>query len=279
MSFLPFLFIFLLGLAVGSFLNAVQLRLEKGESALQGRSYCPHCHHVLAFQDLIPVLSFFWLQGKCRYCSKQISLQYPLVEISTAVIFLTIFNFEFLIFNEFLIPQFLKLLYLFIITSLLIIIFVHDLRHYIIPDKIIYSAIGITLLYRVFELGALHNWDFIRNSKLEIGNFEPLTNALFAALLAAGFFLIIFLVSRGRWMGFGDVKLVLFMGLFLGWPNILVALFLAFLIGAIIGIGLISLKKKEFKSEIPFGPFLILGTFIALIFGNKLIHWYSNLII
>ena len=279
MPFLLYAFIFLLGLAVGSFLNVVQLRLEKGKSALQGRSYCPHCRHVLALQDLIPVLSFFWLRGKCRYCSGLISFQYPLVEISTAVIFLAIFNSQLLIFNEFLILQFFKLLYLFIIASLLIIIFVHDLRHYVIPDKIVYPAIGITLFYKVFEFGALHNWGFIRNAKLEIGNFEPLLNPLLAAFLGSLFFFAIFMVSRGAWMGFGDVKLALFMGLFLGWPNILVALFLAFLIGAIVGIGLISLKKKEFKSEIPFGPFLILGTFIALFVGKELIHWYSNLII
>jgi len=265
MPFLLYVFIFLFGLAVGSFLNAVLFRMEKGESALRGRSYCPRCRHVLAVQDLIPVLSFFWLQGKCRYCTKHISFQYPIVELVTGFLFLFVAWQQLAIINQQLASfNIIQMLYLLVVTSLLIIIFVFDFKHYIIPDNIIYSAIGISFLYRVLE-------------SVYMGDVQLFTNSMVAAFLAAGFFLVIFLISRGRWMGFGDVKLALFMGLFLGWPNILVALFLAFFIGAIIGIGLISLKKKQFKSEIPFGPFLILGTFIALFFGNKLMNWYMSL--
>jgi len=246
------LFVFLFGLAIGSFLNCVICRLEKKQSFLKGRSYCPHCKHVLSWQDLIPVFSFLILGGKCRYCGKRISWQYPLVELLTGILFLLIFNFliNLLIF---------KFLFWILISCFLIVIFVYDLKHYIIPDKVIYQAIAITFLYNL-----------ILNSQFIIHN-------SISAFGAAGFFLFIVLVSRGKWMGVGDIKLVFLIGLLLGWPNTLLALFLAFLIGAIIGLGLIILKKKTIKSELPFGPFLILGIYIALFFGEKIINWYFNL--
>ena len=260
--------IFIFGLVVGSFLNAIIFRLEKGESALKGRSRCPYCKHSLSWQDLIPVLSFILLKGQCRYCVKKISIQYPLVEIGTALLFLAILNFDFLMFNQFSIFQFSKFLYLLTITSLLIVIFVYDLRHYIIPDKILFPAIGIVALFRVFEFVKFGNW-----------NLEPLINPLLAASLASAFFFALYYVSRGTWMGFGDVKLAAFMGLFLGWPNILVALFVAFVTGAIIGVGLMAAQKKGLKSEVPFGPFLITGTFAALFWGKLIANWYVNLVL
>jgi len=239
--------IFIFGLVVGSFLNCLIYRLEVGEGFLKGRSFCPYCRHILSWQDLIPLLSFLILRGKCRYCQKSISWQYPLVEIATGLLFLSIFNFQFSIFNL-------------IIACFLIIIFVYDLKHYIIPDKIIYPAIVIVLIY-----------NFLRSDLL------GRSDLLLSAFGAATFFLAIVLVSRGKWMGIGDIKLAFLMGLFLGFPNILVALFLAFSIGAIIGLGLIVSGKKTLKSEVPFGPFLVTGTFIALFFGGQIIHWYLNL--
>ncbi len=261
--------VFLLGLCVGSFLNCVIYRLWHKESFLKGRSYCPKCKQVLSWYDLIPVLSFLLLRGKCRYCQKKISWQYPLVEISTGLIFFLILNFQFLIFNEFE-PfggsvtaifnfQTLNLFYYLLIACFLIVIFVYDLKHYIIPDKIIFPAIGIAFLYQL-----IFNW-------VILGTY------LGAAFGAAAFFLFIVLVSQGKWMGLGDVKLVFLIGLLLGFPNILVALFLAFFIGAIIGIGLIIFGKKKLKSEVPFGPFLVGGTFVAMFFSQNLINWYLNL--
>ncbi|MDP2910421.1 MAG: prepilin peptidase [bacterium] len=261
------LFVFLFGLAIGSFLNCVIYRLEKKQSFLKGRSYCPHCRHILSWQDLIPVFSFLILRGKCRYCQKKISWQYPLAELATGILFILIFNF--LIFNfvnNFLIFKF---LFWILISCFLIIIFVYDLKHYIIPDKVIYPAILLTLGFRIC--------DFIGNWELGIGNLGAISNYFGAALGGAMFFLMIVLISRGKWMGVGDIKLAFLIGLLLGWPNTLLALFLAFLIGAIIGLGLIILKKKTIKSELPFGPFLILGIYIALFFGEKMINWYLSL--
>jgi len=276
-----YLIIFILGLTVGSFLNCVIYRLEKNESFLKGRSYCPNCKHQLSWWDLIPLLSFLELRGKCRYCKKPISFQYPLVELATGILFVFVFHVAF--------PNLLLSIFYFLISSFLIIIFVFDLKNYIIPDEIIFPAIAISIFYRVFEVLKFDHLNLFKNLKAtlrgvyfvsrEIGNFQPLLNPFFSAVLASAFFLVIFLISRGRWLGFGDVKLAFFMGLFLGFPKILIALFFSFLIGAIIGLGLIVSGKKTLKSEVPFGPFLVVGTFIAFFWGVGIINWYLNLIL
>ncbi|MBU1136824.1 prepilin peptidase, partial [Patescibacteria group bacterium] len=148
---LIYFFIFLFGLSVGSFLNVVIFRLEKDKLILSGRSKCPKCKTVLKWHDLIPVLSFIFTWGRCRYCQKKISWQYPMVEIFTGIIFL-------LIFKQFSLPageagilnfQTLELFYYFIIVSFLIIIFVYDLRHYLIPDKIVFPAIVIAVIFNL----------------------------------------------------------------------------------------------------------------------------------
>ena len=236
--------LFLFGLVTGSFLNCVIYRLETGSSFLKGRSFCPHCKHKLSWLDLIPVLGFVFLQGKCRYCKKKISLQYPLVELATG--FLFILAFWYFGFGISLIP------WLFILSSLLA-IFVYDLKHYIIPDSLVFAAIVVAAVF----------------------NFNLL--AFLSAFGAAGFFLAIVLISRGKWMGVGDIKLAFLMGLMLGWPAILLALFLAFSIGAIIGLGLMAVGRKTLRSEVPFGPFLVTGTLIALFWGEIIIEWYLQL--
>lgn len=253
---LTHLFVFFLGLIIGSFLNCVIYRLEENKSFLKGRSFCPKCKHVLAWYDLIPILSFLYLRGRCRYCKKKISLQYPLVELATG--FLFVFIYDFLMSDS---RGTSDILFYFVISGFLIIIFVYDLKHYLIPDQVIYPAIGITLIY-----------------DLLIYDIHGMSEIFASALGAAGFFLAIVLISRGKWMGAGDIKLAFLMGLILGWPNILVALFFAFFSGAIIGIGLVLAKSKSFKSEVPFGPFLAAGTLMAMFYGQNLINWYLNLL-
>jgi len=298
--------IFIFGLAIGSFLNVIVYRLEHNEK-LNGRSYCPHCRHTLTWLDLFPVVSFLFLQGRCRYCSKKISMQYPLLETATGLIFILIFNQSTQIFNlSALVLNSLDLLFIFYISSVLIIIFLYDLKHYIIPDQILFPAIIISFMYRF--LNSFH----MKSSELIVGlanvKFEILTlgNYIFAAIVASAFFLLIYLVSHGEWMGFGDVKLAILLGLMLGWPNILLAIFLAFFFGAIIGVGLIVLDLRaqaylkrstrlEFKdssgkplksklplglkSQIPFAPFLITGTFVAMFWGQQIMNWYLHFLI
>lgn len=255
--------VFLLGAIVGSFLNCVIYRLETGGSFLKGRSFCPHCKKVIYWLDLFPIFSFMFLGGKCRYCRQKISWQYPLVEIAAGTVFLLIFRLFFLD-SEILPVDCLDLVYYWTISAFLIVIFVYDLKHYIIPDKVIYPAIIVS--------GAWYS-----ASGIFFGSYAgpEILNTIYAASGAAAFFLFIVLLSRGKWMGVGDIKLAFLMGLILGWPGILVALLAAFYIGAIIGLGLIVFKKRRLKSEVPFAPFLVAGTFLALFWENELVSWYQ----
>ena len=242
--------VFVFGSVIGSFLNAVIWRLDKNKSVLKGRSICPQCKHVLSAQDLIPVISFVLLKGRCRYCRKPISFQYPIVEVATGLVFVLLFGFIGV--------HLLHLVIVWAIAALLIVIFVYDLKHFIIPDSMVFASIVLAGVWQILQGGII--------------------SGLIAGFGAAAFFLLLFLISKGTWMGFGDVKLVLFMGLFLGWPTILVALFAAFLVGAVVGVTLVAFKKKDMKSEVPFGPFLILGTVFAFVWGSALADWYFNLL-
>jgi len=242
--------IFIFGLAIGSFLNVVIFRLGTNESILVGRSHCPKCGAILKWYDLIPALSFLIQKGKCRYCEKKISFQYPIVEIITGFLFI-------LILSKFGLDSLITY-YLLLISCFLIVIFVYDLKNYLILDKIVFPAIIIVLFYQIL-----------------MGNF---LNPFLSALLASGFFLSLVLISKGKWMGMGDVKFAILMGLILGWPNILLALFLSFFSGAIIGIVLILFGKKGLKSQIPFGPFLVGSTILIMLYGEYLNIWYYNLL-
>ncbi len=239
-------FIVMFGLCIGSFLNVVIYRLEQKQS-LQGRSFCPHCKHQLAWYDLVPLFSFLFLGGKCRYCKGNISLQYPLVELATAIIFLAIWWQHFPISS----------LFLWYLAASLVVILVYDAKHYLIPDTVLFPAIAVALVYRlVFPMGG---WTFF----------------LGAASLCI-FFFVIFFISKGTWIGFGDVKLAILMGLLLGFPGVWLALFLASMIGSIWG-GLLMLQgKKGLKSQLPFAPFLILGTVVAFCWGSNILSWYGQ---
>jgi leader peptidase (prepilin peptidase) / N-methyltransferase len=245
--------VFVLGVTIGSFLNCLIYRLSVNEKP-KGRSYCPKCKHQLSHKDLIPVLSYFFLLGKCRYCKRKISLEYPLIEILTGTLFLSAFLFAGISVEFF---------YLLIVVFFLILIFVYDLKHYIIPDFATFSLIGASLVYLLY-------------SSLFDNNCSDLYYGALSALFVFLFFFALFYFTKGKGMGFGDVKFVIFMGLFLGFPKILVGLFLSFFFGAIIGIGMILMKKKKMKSQLPFAPFLIIGSLIAYFYGEKIIEIYLS---
>lgn len=256
-------FLFLLGLAVGSFLLVVVDRLPRGESFFKGRSHCDHCKHTLSWKDLVPFFSFVFLNGRCRYCHKSLSIYYPLVELLTGILFVITYiaishqSTYYLLHTTYYIAT---LLYFLFITCVLIVIFFTDLKSGIIPFPIVFPAIALVLLY------ILLTTDYM------------LPNHIFSALSAFLFFLILFLITRGRGMGFGDVVLAFFMGLLLGFPSIIVAFYIAFLTGTFISLILIIGKKKRFfGSTIPFGPFLIFGTYIAMFWGDKLIDYFWRL--
>jgi prepilin signal peptidase PulO-like enzyme (type II secretory pathway) len=246
---IPF-FLSVFGLIIGSFLNAVIHRLRTKESIITKRSACPQCHHILAAADLVPLLSFAGLWGKCRYCQKPISWQYPLVELFTAIIFV-------LGYLAIGINNSLALLTFYIFSGFLIVIFVYDLKHYLILDRISLPALFIALVLNLL-LG------------------KSIINLIIASSVPAGFFLLQLIVSKGKWIGGGDIRLGLVMGAMLGWPKVLVALSMSYISGAIIGILLIIIKKKKLDSQIPFGTFLAAATLIALLYGDQLFNWYLN---
>ena len=232
MVVLGIVFLFVLGLVVGSFLNVVIYRLNNGLSPLRGRSFCPRCKHQLAWRDNVPLLSFALFKGKCRYCHSPISWQYPLVELATGILTIIVFYLNFSVFN---------LLLVYALTA----IFVSDLLYYTIPDEIVWPMIGLSFL---------------------------ISPNLLPGLGAAGFFLSLVLLTHSRGMGIGDVKLAGLMGLALGWPKISVAILLAFLTGATLGVILVLMGKKKLSSQIPFGPFLTAAAFVSLLWGRELVN-------
>lgn len=262
--------IFVIGAMVGSFLNVVIYRLHSGESIVKARSHCPHCAHVLSWYELVPVVSFIMQAGKCRKCGKRISVQYPLVELATGALFVSSVWTGCGAIAQHCYAA------LWFFGSVLIVIFVYDLRHYIIPDKVIYPAIFIAFFYSLFGIFDVRS---ITSFDLHVVNFNTFLFSLLSAVAASSFFAAIFMVSRGKWIGFGDVKLAFFMGLILGWPGIVVALFVAYLFGGIIGMALVLTGKKGMKSQVPFGPFLVVGTLVVLFWGEQLLDYYLALLL
>lgn len=247
------------GLIVGSFLNALIWRIYTKKKISKGRSMCPDCKHTLYAKDLIPVVSWLWLKGKCRYCKKGISPQYPLVELLTAVLFAG----SYLILQPQSGLEWLNFLFWLFILSGLIVLAVYDLRWLILPDVVTLPLAGLAIVQILVNMVAT-------------GNTGPGINQLLAGFGVGAVFYALVAVSNGRLMGGGDIKLAFLMGLILGWQNLLVALFIAFNSAAVIGVTLIALKIKARKDYIPFGPFLIAGTIIAFLFGAEIISFYLN---
>jgi len=255
------------GLIIGSFLNAVIYRLKIKKSVVRGRSFCPRCRHDLKFIDLVPLFSFIAQKGRCRYCNKKISWQYPLVELATTLAFLLIClkfqSFDLLTSttSQILLTSNWPLVVCYwIFTALLIIIFTYDLKHYLIPDRVVLPATVLALAFSFFSPSV--NW----------------LQALIGSALVGGFFALIIFFTKGKGMGWGDVKLGLFLGALLGWPVSLLALFIAFVGGSLVGIGLIIAKQKKWKSQVPFGTFLTVATFICLLWGQEIVSWYLSML-
>ena len=254
MNSLSLLLSFVFGTIIGSFLNVVSLRYNTG-MGVNGRSRCFSCGKTLTWKELIPLFSFAVQKGACKKCKSKISWQYPLVEFLAGVFFV-------LVFLKFppvdLASAISTVLYLFI-TSVLIVITVYDIKHKIIPDVLSYT----------FSVLAFASLFFGGASLFHI----PALIDLFAGPLCALPFAILFFVSKGTWMGFGDAKLVLGIGWALGFISAISAIVLAFWIGAIISViwMLATYKKIKGKYEIPFAPYLILGMYLVLIFGIQVI--------
>ncbi len=254
---LYYLLSFVFGLVTGSFLNACLWRTRENLSIVRGRSICPHCRHQLAWFDNIPLFSFFiLLRGKCRYCRAPISWQYPLVELATGLLFLLVAG-RYQGNDIFITPEMVRD---WLIICFLIFIFVYDLKHQEILDRAtLFPAI---IFYLFFISMRWESWD----------------NLLLAAVVGGGFFFVQYFISQSKWIGGGDIRLGIFMGVLLGWPKIVLALALAYVVGALASVFLIWTKKSTLKSETPFGTYLVFATFIAMYWGEGIIQWYLGLL-
>ena len=260
------IFSFIFGAIVGSFLNVVSLRFNSGVG-IGGRSKCMSCGKTLTWKELIPLLSFVVQRGSCKKCKSKISWQYPLVEFVAGAIFVLIF----LKFPPLTPTASLTTLIYVISTCLLIVMAAYDIKHKIIPDNFVYVFDAIALV-GIFVGGA--SWFHV-----------PSLSAILAGPIIALPFALIWLFSRGAWMGLGDAKLVLGLSWLLGLSGGINAVILAFWIAAAISIMwiLVAFKRFKPKMEIPFGPYLILGMYLVLIFGiqvmdvsllKNVILWY-----
>ncbi len=249
--------IIILGLLVGSFLNALTWRLGNGESVLRGRSHCPHCRHVLAPVDLIPVFSFLLLAGRCRYCRQPISWRYPAIELATVLGFLAC-NSVFGLSWEGVVAA--------VFFCFLLVIFVYDLEHLVILDRVVLPAAGLSLVAASFPLEPALSFSL-----------TGFTSALIGGILGLSFFYIQYLLSHGRWVGGGDLRLGLFAGFLLGPTGLAVCLLVTYCVGSIIGAALVVTKRKTWKSQVPLAAFMAPAIFIVLLWGDRLTQWYLNL--
>jgi len=247
------IFVALLGAVFGSFVGAFSYRAPRGVSVLKGRSSCPSCKSTIGVLENFPVVSYVLLGGKCRNCKKTISLRYPLIEIVTAFLFVAIFlNMpKILLEHPWITPLgFLALPFLLALTTLLVVVFVIDVEHFLIPDSLSFALLGLVAIAILVA---------------------PNTYARLASGFFAGSaFLVLYLLTRGRGMGLGDAKLSLFMGVFLGFHQATVWFFLSFVLGATAGVSLMIASKKGLKDKIAFGPFMIVSFFIMLFWGKML---------
>jgi len=263
---------FIVGLIVGSFLGAVNYRLKIAEDIVWKRSHCPNCKKRIHWYDNVPLLSFVILWGKCRECEKKISWKYPAVELLTGLLYAAV-AFKFLggwgVSPEKILTgsDVIEMAFWLFTATYLVLVFFHDLSYMLIPDAAVYPAIVVTFGYQY--------WRYLQGP-LGIATLKnPFVSSILAALVASLFFFFLIWVSRGKWIGGGDVKLGFLAGAIVGWPKILFVLFFAYAIGAIASLVLIGLKKKTWKSQIPFGPFLVSGILIVMFFSEQ-IQWWAN---
>ncbi|OGE64366.1 hypothetical protein A3I48_03125 [Candidatus Daviesbacteria bacterium RIFCSPLOWO2_02_FULL_36_7] len=293
---------FILGIILGSFAKALADR-SLGKKSFWGRSYCPDCKHKLAWYDLFPILSYIILQGKCRYCKTKIGIEYVVVEVVMGLLIGFLFwqsfqSLQFTVYSLQLNFQFSIILLELVLKTffiiILVVLFITDLKEMFIPDRIILPSIVIAVIsllaITLYKIGYLYYYlsqsavgrlllppqsEYFQRHALTAA--QPFFYGILMGALIGGFFLSLIIITRGKGMGGGDVKLGAFIGMMLGFPSALAALVLSFLTGAVFSVGLILLGKKHFGQTIPFGPFLVLGSLIMLFWGGQILDWYLHL--
>ncbi len=285
--------LFIFGVAIGSFINVLSLRYEDGQSIfftkrVQGRSHCMHCKKVLHWYELIPIISFVIQCGACRGCKKPLRWQYPLIELITGLLtaILPFFLFRHLA-GISLLSQDHSLIWIYLTIGLWLVatytcitLSAIDLRLQLIPDQsnILLGLIGIVLI-TIKSLGLIPYQSFLGSYGATLGAPD---SPMISALIAAGVALLIFggivFLTKERGMGMGDVKLAIPLALILGWPDSIIAFAAAFVIGSVVGLLLIARRRATMKAAVPFGPFLVIGFFVAVFYGEVLARWYFSLV-
>ncbi len=269
MEFFVLFVFFVTGLIFGSFANVLVDRGEKGESLL-GFSHCDHCKKQLKWFDNIPVVSFLFLGGKSRCCGKKLSWQYPLVEFFMGILFVVFGRHSIGLGEEVGTEIVIRATFYLFIVFIFFVILVWDLKYMIIPDELVVTGVGAVFFYYLYL--------YLSNSSLVIsyGN-DNIISGVIGGLIIGGFFYLLFTLSKGKWIGGGDVKLGMLIGLLVGWKMTYFLLLFAYVLGAVLAVFLLSFGKKKWKSKIPFGPFLILATWIVLLFGNQIMDFWKRL--
>lgn len=262
------------GIALGSFINALVWRVRmqdthkksiKKYSITKGRSMCVHCGHTLSAPDLIPLFSWLLLVGRCRYCKKKISKQYPIVELATMLLFLSSYALWPANINT--VTQYAMFITWLLVLVGLVALFVYDLKWMELPNRIIFPLIGLVIVQIIFIA--------ILNSSI-----EPLKLGLFGFGAIGGVFYLLFAISNGKWIGGGDVKLGFLIGILLADPAKSVGvIFLASLLGTITLVPIILLGRYKSHMKLPFGPYLITATVVMMLFGDKIVDYYLNSLI
>ncbi|MFA6427477.1 MAG: prepilin peptidase [Candidatus Magasanikbacteria bacterium] len=254
-SYFLYILFFILGLCLGSFLNALEYRLHTHQAFFRSRSHCPQCKVQLAWYDNIPLLSFFILRQKCRTCKGSISWQYPLIELWMGLTFVGSYFLNSVQALEFNVWQLVLTCFIIFVLTF---IFLYDLKYLEVVDSIVIPA--TLIVYFVSWFLDLRGWQ----------------DMVIGMSVGAGFFLVQYLISKGTWIGGGDMRIGLLMGAILGWKLLLVALWFAYVAGALISVGLLISKKKKMKSAIPFGIFLAPATLVVMVWGQQALDWYLS---
>lgn len=275
---MEYVFIGVLGLLFGSFVNALVWRVylkdkaastknNKGKklpkaSIVNGRSMCPNCKHVLRASDLVPVLSWVFLGGKCRYCKKPISVQYPFVEILTSCLFVVTYIFwPFTLLSP---ADYFSFSLFYFLLTLGVALSVYDLKWMILPTHLVYVFNAFSAIYLILSAFSQQSW-------------QVLVNGIIGALLFSGFFYLLYQFSKGKWIGGGDVRLAVGLGLILGWQKSIFALTIAAYLGTLVIFMVFLAGRYHKKMKLPFGPFLLAATLLTVLWGQTVIDWYLQL--
>jgi len=251
----------ILGLSVGSFFNLCIDRLPQNKSIVRPGSHCDNCGQSLKAADLVPVFSYIWLRGRCRYCGARIPLRLPVVELATACIF------AFLAWHYLHLGQRLELAFTVIYAAIFIAIFVIDLEQGLVLNILVFPGMALAFVFSFFWGGFEEFWP-------RVGPGFTLS-ALLGGAVGFGLMLLPYLISRGG-MGAGDVKLAGLIGMVVGFPQVLAALLVGIIIGGVAAVFLLVARLRGRKEAIPFGPFLAVGAIVALVWGEQIIEWYRT---